>query len=149
MVLQDFIPKGKFPTVIVSTLERITQPVSDFVRGNPIVATAAIGAGFTGLTAAVATLVRKKKATTRRKTRKRVTKRKTARVSKRRKRATHRSPRHKGHKRVSFTTATGKRVKFLVRGQKRSPKHRSKHRRFVKGSKEAKAFMAKLRRMKR
>lgn len=36
------------------------------------------------------------------------------RVSKKRKRRTHRSPRHKGHKRVSFTTAEGKKVSFLV-----------------------------------
>ena len=32
----------------------------------------------------------------------------------RRKRRTHRSPRHKGHKVVSFTTSTGKKVRFLV-----------------------------------
>lgn len=31
-----------------------------------------------------------------------------------RKRATHRSPRHPGHKRVSFTTADGKKVSFLA-----------------------------------
>lgn len=37
-----------------------------------------------------------------------------ARVSRKRKRRTHRSPRHKGHKRVSFTTAEGKKVSFLV-----------------------------------
>jgi len=32
----------------------------------------------------------------------------------RRKRRTHRSPRHRGHKRVSFTTKEGKKVSFLV-----------------------------------
>lgn len=33
---------------------------------------------------------------------------------KKRKKATHRSPRHRGHKRVSFTTADGKKVSFLA-----------------------------------
>jgi len=53
------------------------------------------------------TKARKRKAPTRRKvTRKR-------RVTRKRKRRTHRSPRHKGHKRVSFTTKDGRKVSFL------------------------------------
>jgi len=38
----------------------------------------------------------------------------SGRPRRRRKRATHRSPRHRGHKRVSFTTATGQKVSFLA-----------------------------------
>jgi len=52
------------------------------------------------------TKARKRKAPTRRTVKKR-------RVTRKRKRRTHRSPRHKGHKRVSFTTADGKKVSFL------------------------------------
>ena len=148
MVLEDLIPKSNFKTALLTSLERITQPVTDFIRGNPIVSTAAIGIGTTGLVA-VATAVRRKrkKKTTRRAARKKTTRRATR---KKKKRVTHRSPRHRGHKTVTFKTKGGKKVRFLVRGQKRSPKHgRKKARRFVKGSPEAKRFMAKLRRMKR
>jgi len=49
---------------------------------------------------------RRKKAPTRRVRRKR-------KPVRRRKKRTHSSPRHKGHKRVSFTTASGKKVSFL------------------------------------
>lgn len=49
---------------------------------------------------------RKRKAPTRRTTRKR-------KPVRRRKRRTHSSPRHKGHKRVSFTTKDGRKVSFL------------------------------------
>lgn len=63
MVLQDSIPKGT-KSAILTSLERITQPVTDFIRGNPIVSTAAVGIGTTGLItgiAAVARTRRKKK----------------------------------------------------------------------------------------
>ncbi len=97
-------------------------------------------------------LEKKRKAKVKKKTAKRKPRRKA--VARRKRRITHRAPRHKGHKRVTFTTKTGKKVRFLVRGQKRSPKHRRRKRsttarRFIKGSPEAKRFMAKLRRMKR
>ena len=46
-------------TDILTSLDRITQPVTDFIRGNPIVSTAAIGIGTTGLIAGVAAFVRK------------------------------------------------------------------------------------------
>lgn len=130
MVLQQFIPRIKAEPIIVN-LQRILQPVTDFIRGNPIVSTAIVGAGTTGLVAAVAVArrarvsrrkkrkVSKKKAVTRRK-----------RKAKRRKvkrKVSHRSPRHKGHKRVAFTTADGKKVSFLVR-KKGSKSHRRKKR---------------------
>ena len=126
MVLEDFIPKGKFFTEIVTSFERITQPVTDFIRGNPIISTAALGIGTTGLFAGIATVGRRKakKKTRRKAVKKRVTRRKPKKVSKRRKRVTHAKPRHKGHKRVSFTTAQGKRVSFLVK--KKPHSHRRK-----------------------
>lgn len=127
---------------------RIIQGVPDFIRGNPIVSTAAIGIGTTGLVLGARSVFKK------RKKRKSAVKRRRKVTRKRKKTISHRSPRHRGHKRVSFTTKTGQKVRFLVRGTKRSPKHRRrtsgrKARRFIKGTPEAKRFMAKLRRMKR
>lgn len=99
-------------------MDRITQPVADFIRGNPLVATAAIGIGTTGLIAGIAGIFKrrkkKRKAAARRKSRKKTT-RTRRRVGARRKRVSHRSPRHRGHKRVTFKTKTGKTVNFLVR----------------------------------
>lgn len=70
---------------IFATVERIFQPVTDFIRGNPIVSTAAIGAGTTGLIAGIAG-VRARRKKPRRKakrkkapTRKRVKRRKVSR----------------------------------------------------------------------
>jgi len=97
---------------ILTALDRITQPVTDFIRGNPIVSTAAIGIGTTGLVLGAVSAVRKRRKKKAAK-RKRVSKKKRSR--KKKKKVTHRSPRHKGHKRVSFTTAGGKRVNFLVK----------------------------------
>ena len=130
MVLEQFIPKGT-RSAILTQIERITQPVTDFIRGNPIVSTAAIGIGTTGLVTGIARVVRgrrKKKKVKRRKVRRRKVTRKRVKVRhgrrvhihKRRhihrvKHRAHRRPRHPGHKRVSFTTATGKRVSFLVK----------------------------------
>lgn len=56
----------------------------------------------------------KRKAPTRRRARARPTARRRKARDGRKKRRTHRSPRHKGHKRVSFTTKEGKKVSFLV-----------------------------------
>ena len=126
--------------------------VSQFVRQSPLLTGAIVGGTglITGGGIIISQQIRKKKATKlrpkRRTFRPRVSR--VKRVS--RVRASHRSPRHRGHKRVTFTTKTGEKVRFLVRGEKRSPKHKSrKSRRFVKGSLEAKRFMAKLRRMRR
>lgn len=75
MVIQDLIPKFR-NTPIVSSAERIFQSTTDFIRGNPIVSTASVGAGITGLVGAVAVVRRRRKA------RKTVIKRKTTRKRK-------------------------------------------------------------------
>lgn len=123
MVLENLTLKNARSTFLTN-IERITQPVTDFIRGNPIVSTAAIGAGTTGLIAAVA-VVRRRKA------KKRVAKRKKRRVAKRKKptrkkkkRVTHRSPRHKGHKVVKFKTKDGKIVRFKVKKKNHTHKRR-------------------------
>lgn len=58
--IQQLIPKNT-KTAVLTQIERITQPVTDFIRGNPIVSTAAVGIGTTGLIAAATTVVRKKR----------------------------------------------------------------------------------------
>lgn len=113
MVLNQLVPSDTRSSVLTS-LQRITAPISDFIRGNPIVSTAIIGIGTTGLVAGVAAVRRARK----KKPRKKAVKRGVAKRKKpsKKKRITHRSPRHKGHKRVSFINKkTGKRVSFLVR----------------------------------
>jgi len=140
-----------FPTIrgapILANVERVLQPVTDFIRGNPIVSTAAIGVGTTGLIAGAA-IIRKsrkrkkaakrkktsrKRAAPRRKGRKRtkaqikkirlknLKKARAARKSRKRhvRGRSHASPRHRGHKKVMFTTKDGKRVSFLVKKNKR------------------------------
>lgn len=137
-VLTQFIPKVR-GSPIVANIERILQPVTDFIRGNPIVSTAIVGAGTTGLVAAVAAVRRapKKKAKKKKakkprkrkpKKRKAPRKRKRKAPRKRRKRiirgrglGTH-EIRHSGKstkgkfKMVSFIDKrTGKRVRFKAR----------------------------------
>jgi len=125
VVLNELVPR-QMRTGFIGTLDRITSPVTDFIRGNPLVSTAAIGIGTTGLVTAVATIRRRKKRTAllrKRKSRTPKRKRKKARRvvkkgkrGKAKRRTTHRSPRHKGHKVVSFRNKkTGKMVRFLVR----------------------------------
>jgi len=131
---------------IAQQFQRVTGVVTSFGRSNPLIITSIAGLTTAGIVAVTRVRRKRKKAKT--------TRRRKARTTRgRRKRVTHRRPRHRGHKRVTFTTKTGKKVRFLVAGQKRSPRHRRgsghKARRFVKGSPEAKRFMAKLRRMKR
>ena len=138
--VQAIFPKDK-SSELVNVLERLGGQVTDFIRGNPIVSTAAIGIGTTGLVAAAITRVkkrRKKTKTTRRKSVKRRTKKKSkaaikrqrirnlvkARRARGKKGRTHRSPRHRGHKRVSFTTAGGKKVNFLVGKRKHKRRKR-------------------------
>ena len=122
---QNFFPRAR--TSVLTTLDRISAPVTDFIRGNPIVSTAAIGIGTTGLITGLATVAgirRKRKKIATRKKKRKVGRKKRARKVKgarrAKKRVTHRSPRHKGHKRVSFTTASGQKVNFLVRKKKHS-----------------------------
>ena len=141
--VQAIFPKDK-ASELVNVLERIGGRVTDFIRGNPIVSTAAIGIGTTGLIAAAITRVKKRKKRsptarrTRRKSVKRRRKKKTkaqikrqrirnlvkARRARGKKGRTHRSPRHKGHKRVAFTTAGGKKVSFLVGKRKHKRRKR-------------------------
>lgn len=59
--LKQVIPKAR-GVPIVANIERILQPVTDFIRGNPIVSTAIVGAGTTGLVVAVAGIKRARKA---------------------------------------------------------------------------------------
>ena len=125
MVLGELIPRLQGArTSVFSSLDRITQRSTDFIRGNPILSTALVGIGTSGLVVATAVIrrkVKKRKAKKKAKTtRKRTTK-------KRKKRRTHASPRHKGHKFVTFTTKDGKKVKFKV--AKKGPKHKSHKRR--------------------
>jgi len=77
VAFQSLIPKLR-QTFERSNFERITQPITDFVRGNPIISGVSLGAGGSLATLAVAGVVRraatrrkKKKSTTKRKTRKR------------------------------------------------------------------------------
>lgn len=115
---------------IRARLEQFAQPISDFVRSNPIISSAIVGVTALGSIAAVTSVVRRKRkrrAAKKRAVRSRKAPRKRAKRVKRRKRhVTHASPRHRGHKRVSFTTASGKKVSFLVK--KKSSSHRIKRR---------------------
>lgn len=133
---------------IAQQFQRVTGVITSFGRSNPLIVTSIAGLTSAGIVA-VARIRKKKNA----KKRKKKISRKAQRKKDRRRRSrkvTHRRPRHRGHKTVTFKTKGGKKVRFLVRGQKRSPKHgKKKARRFIKGSPEAKRFMAKLRRMKK
>jgi len=67
--VQAVFPKDK-ASELFNTLERIGQRATDFIRGNPLVSTAAIGIGTSGLIATVASVAkkrRKKKTTVKRK----------------------------------------------------------------------------------
>jgi len=66
MALNELIPKST-KSNIVANIDRILQPATDFIRGNPLVSTAAIGLGTTGLVAGAATLARRKKTSTKKK----------------------------------------------------------------------------------
>jgi len=145
---QPLVAKAKQIIAIAPTLG------TEILRSSPLVSGAALGGTGLILGAGGGLLVAQQIKRKRVKTRVRqVTRRRKAKVRTTRRRVSHRTPRHRGHKRVTFTTKEGKKVRFLVRGAKRSPQHRRRTgrttRRFVKGSPEAKRFMAKLRRMRR
>lgn len=114
---------------LILNFDRIRMDVTDFIRGNPITAVA-VGLGVPATFAGIASVgkrvaaKRRKKKSAKRKTTKRRARVKSIKtgLKKRRKKVTHRSPRHKGHKRVAFTTADGKRVSFLVKKPKHSHK---------------------------
>jgi len=129
-MVNGLIPKIRgFPIVV--NAERILQSTTDFVRGNAIVSTASVGAGVTGLVVAGAVIrkLRTKKTKRKRKSSKKSIKRKgiKRRKVKRRTKVSHSSPRHRGHKFVTFTTKGGKRVKFKVKQKAHS--HKIKRRR--------------------
>ncbi len=130
--VQAIFPKDK-ASELFNTLERIGGRVTDFIRGNPLVSTAAVGIGTSGIVAAAVTSVRKRrkkktsvrkrksvKRRTRKKSKAQIKRERLRNLAKARrarrtgKRKTHRSPRHRGHKRVSFITKDGKKVNFLV-----------------------------------
>lgn len=129
-MVNGLIPKIRgFPLVV--NAERILQSTTDFIRGNVIVSTASVGAGVTGLVIAGATIRKlRTKKTKKRKSKRKGIKRKgikRKRVKRKgRSKVTHRSPRHGGHKFVTFTTKGGKKVKFRVRQKAHS--HRRKRR---------------------
>jgi len=91
---------------LLTNLDRITGQVTDFIRGNPIVSTAAIGIGTTGLIAGATTLFRRRKK-----------KKATARRKKSRKKSN-------GRKRKTVRGRTGKRRKFGLRKAVRSKRIR-------------------------
>lgn len=127
--LQGLLPSFK-DTGFLTNFARITQPITDFIRGNPILSTAAVGIGTTGLIAGATTFIRKRRKAKVKKRKKAVRKRRVSvrkkKVSRRR-RVSHAKPRHKGHKRVAFTTKTGQKVSFLVR-RSTSPRHKPRSR---------------------
>ena len=88
MVFHSLIPKISKAN-IESSFERITQPVTDFIRGNPIVAGIVLGAGGSLSTLAVASVIKRVVTRKKRKKTKKTTTRK--RVGKRRKRSRERS----------------------------------------------------------
>lgn len=61
---------------IIATAERLFQRTTDFIRGNPLVSTAALGIGTTGIVAGIST-IKKRRKTAKRRTTKRTKKRKT------------------------------------------------------------------------
>ncbi len=115
---------------LLLNFDRIRMDVTDFIRGNPITAVAVglgVPAGFAGI-AAVGKIVakrRKKKSGRKKKSVGRTRIRKSKIKRRKVKKVTHRSPRHRGHKKVMFTTKEGKRVSFLVK----KPKHTHRKRR--------------------
>jgi len=136
MVLVNVVFENIFPknvrTQVLTTLDRISQPLTDFIRGNPLVSTAAVGIGTTGIVTLASAVARRKKGkkksrrkkTTRRKTKK-TKKRKQPKRKKRRiirgrglgrGEIKHSGKGTKGTKRVSFITKDGRRVSFKVKG---------------------------------
>lgn len=127
MSLNNLIPTLRASPLVINA-ERIFGKVTDFIRGNPIVSTAAIGAGVTGLiaTAAIIKAKKKKKSAKKKSAKKKSTRRKTRKRKSTRKRAKcrrkHRIIKHSGKgtkgkfKLVKFRDKrTGKMVSFKAR----------------------------------
>lgn len=98
--------------------------IGGFVRENPLVTGVTLAAAIGGTTAVVRKVRRRKSGIKKSTTRKRKRTSGTRKVAGRRKRKSHASPRHRGHKRVSFTTKDGKRVTFLVKPKQKKHPHR-------------------------
>lgn len=88
---------------LVTNVDRIVSDATDFIRGNPLVAIAAIGAGATGLIAGAKAIRkrRKKKSKTRKK--KAPTRRRKASKKRKTKRTTNRTKRSRSSKRIRKT----------------------------------------------
>ena len=129
-MVEDALLKNIKSDGILTNFGRINQAVTDFIRGNPIVSTALIGIGTTGLVIGAKSII-----TRRRKAKKRkATRRKATTTKKRRKKRTgvkrriirgrglgrgeikHSGKGTRGTKLVSFRTASGKLVRFKVKG---------------------------------
>jgi len=104
---------------------------SEFVRKNPVTSAVGVSGGvLAGITAIQIVRKTRKKSSRRKKSVSRARKKKSSsrrKVS--RKKKTHASPRHRGHKRVVFTTKGGKKVSFLVK----KPIHKHRKRRSAHG----------------
>jgi len=101
---------------------------SGFVKSNPLLS-GIIGSGILGTLGVVGIGAIRRRRKKSKSVRRRKSKRKASPIRRRRtssammarmrrhrrKSVTHRSPRHKGHKRVSFITAKGQKVSFLVK----------------------------------
>lgn len=118
--INDLVPQIKSSPIVVN-VERILQPITDVVRGNPIVSTAAISAGVTGLVAGATTIVKRKKSSKKKTTKKKKktsTKRKKSTKSRRKKT----SGRRKKGRRTPRTAGKGRdrstrRIRYTKKGQ--------------------------------
>jgi len=116
VVSAELIPRIR-GSPIVSSIERIFQPITDFIRGNPIVSTASIGAGITGLIAGAAIIrkVRKKGKSAKKRKKKTKATRKTRRKGKRTK-AEVRAMRLRNLAKARRARKTGKKKRRIIRG---------------------------------
>lgn len=99
--ISKLIPKIK-GSPIFSSAERIFQPITDFIRGNPIVSTASVGAGVTGLVAGIAVVkrLRKKPKKKAKRKKKRSPKKRKKKVRRRSKRACPKRRRRKTKRKI-------------------------------------------------
>jgi hypothetical protein len=118
VAIQDLIPKGLRSTAIFANAERIFQRTTDFIRGNPIVSTISVGAGFTGLTALAATAISrvKKKRAAKKKATKRTTK-KRKRSGKKKTAAQIKRTRLRNLAKARRARKTGGRKRRIIRGR--------------------------------
>jgi hypothetical protein len=115
--LSQAIPKLR-STPLVINIERILQPATDFVRGNPIVSTAIVGAGTTGLATAIAVTRRARSSRKKRTTKKKSTKkRKTTRTRKKRTKAEIKAMRLKNLAKARRARKKGSSKRRIIRGR--------------------------------